>query len=119
MDYRVNHVIQLMKADPKRLEITRDLARAVNLSESRLTRLFKQSTGYTPRRYLRLLKLATACTLLETTFLSVKQVVAEIGWKDITHFQRDFKRAYGVSPAQYRASKWSSSPSTATDPYHC
>ena len=109
MDYRISHVIQLMKAEPQRLEGMRELAQAVNLSESRLTRLFKQATGYTPRQYQKLLKLSLACSLLESTFLSVKQVAAAVGWKDMTHFQRDFRRIYRVTPAQYRRNRWSSS----------
>jgi AraC-like DNA-binding protein len=40
--------------------------------------------------------------LLETTFLSVKQVMTEVGATDESHFVRDFKAHYGVSPTRFR-----------------
>jgi AraC-like DNA-binding protein len=41
--------------------------------------------------------------LLEFTFLNVKEVMNRVGAYDASHFVRDFKRTYGVTPAQYRA----------------
>jgi len=40
--------------------------------------------------------------LLETTFLSIKQVVVQVGLQDESHFVRDFKRIYGCSPTALR-----------------
>jgi AraC-like DNA-binding protein len=41
--------------------------------------------------------------LLETTFLNVKEVMLNVGAKDTSHFIRDFKKAFGLPPTQYRA----------------
>ena len=43
-----------------------------------------------------------AATLLTTTFLSVKEIVRCVGGTDESHFVRDFKRIYGVTPSEYR-----------------
>jgi AraC-like DNA-binding protein len=43
-----------------------------------------------------------AATLLTTTFLSVKEIVRRVGCTDESHFVRDFKRFYGVTPSEYR-----------------
>jgi len=43
-----------------------------------------------------------AATLLTTTFLSVKEIVRRVGGTDESHFVRDFKRIYGVTPSEYR-----------------
>jgi AraC-like DNA-binding protein len=43
-----------------------------------------------------------ATTLLVNTFLSVKEIIARVGFTDESHFVRDFKRIYGVTPTQYR-----------------
>ena len=112
MDNRVDHVIQLMKADPKGAVVPL-LAEDVNLSESRLNQIFKQATGHTPRKYLKHLKLEMASALLKTTFLTVKQIAAEVGWRDITHFQRDFKRVFGVSPREYKRTSGRIAPSAS------
>jgi len=40
--------------------------------------------------------------LLETSYLSVKEVMVQVGVTDESHFVRDFKRSYGYTPAKYR-----------------
>ena len=40
--------------------------------------------------------------LLETTFLSVKEIVALAGFNDESHFVRNFKKLYGVTPSEHR-----------------
>lgn len=40
--------------------------------------------------------------LLETSFLSVKEITHNVGLKDESHFVRDFKAVYGVPPTRYR-----------------
>lgn len=40
--------------------------------------------------------------LLETSFLSVKEIGHLVGLNDESHFVRDFKKAYGVPPKRYR-----------------
>jgi AraC-like DNA-binding protein len=47
--------------------------------------------------------------LLTTTFLSVKQIVRRVGLTDESHFVRDFKRSYGVTPGEYRKPRSKSS----------
>jgi len=41
--------------------------------------------------------------LLETTFMSVKEIMGRVGISDKSHFLRDFKRDHGATPAQHRA----------------
>jgi len=36
--------------------------------------------------------------------LNIKQIMSRVGIKDKSHFSREFKRAYGLTPKQYRAS---------------
>ena len=42
--------------------------------------------------------------LLTGTFLSVKEITFEAGFRDESHFVRDFKRIYGMTPTEYRKS---------------
>jgi hypothetical protein len=41
--------------------------------------------------------------LLESSFLSVKEIAYQVGLNDESHFVRDFKSTYGFSPALYRS----------------
>lgn len=56
-----------------------------------------------PIRYLRLLRMERAKNLLESSFLSVKEIAYQVGLNDESHFVRDFKSTYGYSPAHYRS----------------
>ena len=70
-----------------------EFAQSVNLSVWRLCHVFKTDVGMPPMRYLR---------LLESSFLSVKEIGFRVGLTDESHFVRDFKATYGLSPACYR-----------------
>ena len=102
LDPRIGWAIEEMQrrlGDPITLD---DLARQVNLSRSRFAHLFREQTGLSPGRYLREFRLDRARHLLETTFLSVKEVMAAVGFNDPSHFSRDFHAAYGTSPREWR-----------------
>jgi AraC-like DNA-binding protein len=74
----------------------------VNLSPSRLSHLFKRETGVPPQEFLKQIRMYHARTLLEDTFLSVKEIMALCGFNDASHFIRDFERVYGKTPRRYR-----------------
>jgi transcriptional regulator GlxA family with amidase domain len=101
MDQRVEKAIRLMQENLNRKLLPIEIARAVNLSLAHLRYLFKAETGMSPAQYLRSLRMRQAGRLLETTFLSVKEVMHRTGVNDESHFTRDFKKVYGMTPAQY------------------
>ena len=102
MDGRVRKAIALAEEFLHKGWSPARLAELVNLSPSRLHQLFKEETGVPPARYLRRLRMQRARELLETTHLSVKQVMAGVGLTDESHFVRDFKKTFGLTPAGYR-----------------
>ena len=103
LDKRVEKIIQLMREDVRgELSLT-ELAQSVNLSVWRLSHIFKSDVGMPPIRYLRLLRMEKAKHLLESSFLSVKEIAYQVGLNDESHFVRDFKSTYGSSPALYRS----------------
>lgn len=103
MDRRIEKVIVYMREEYHRELSLSALARHVNLSLWRLSHLFKIETGSSPVHYLKDIRMRQAKYLLEASFLSVKEITGRIGLKDESHFVRDFKRTYGLSPTQYRA----------------
>lgn len=107
MDNRVELIIALMKADLRRELSTEMLARYVNLSVSRLQHLFKLETGMTLVRYRNMLRINRARDLLETSLLSIKEIRARVGINERSHFVREFKNIYGLTPIQYRTASFS------------
>ena len=102
MAERVKRVIELMEGDPSRNFTLGKMAESVNLSAPYFCYLFKTITGVPPAKYLKSLRMQQAATLLTTTFLSIKEVVRRVGLTDESHFVRDFKRLYGMTPSEYR-----------------
>ncbi|HWQ35676.1 MAG TPA: helix-turn-helix transcriptional regulator [Blastocatellia bacterium] len=79
-----------------------EIAQAVNLSASRLRALFRIETGLTPAEYHKQIRLEKFRELLETTNLTVSQILAELSIEDGSHFLRDFRRVYGITPLEHR-----------------
>src|SRR6266403_779195 len=102
MDHRITQAISLLEMDPGQKLRSVDLARQLGLYVSCPQHLFKQGLGMTIVEYQRRLRLNRACNLLETTRLSVKQIAAQVGARDASHFIRDFTKYKGLSPRRYR-----------------
>ncbi len=101
MDERVHAAVAFMKANLHRKVTPREIAEVVHLSPSRLRHLFKNETGASLARHMRELRLQRAKRLLETTFLSVKEIAASVGVGGMSHFVRDFEKVYGMTPGRY------------------
>jgi len=103
LDKRVEKIIQMMREDVRGELSLSEFAQSVNLSVWRLCHIFKSDVGMPPIRYLRLLRMERAKDLLESSFLSVKEIAFQVGLNDESHFVRDFKATYGFSPSLYRS----------------
>ena len=106
---KVEIVLSLISEDLSHTPSMGELARAVNLSPSRLRHLFKEATGISLSQHLKLHKMSEAKELLETTLLSIKEIMHIVSVRDRSHFSRDFKRLYGMTPKEYREQHLSSS----------
>ena len=103
MDQRVHAAIAFMNANLHRRVSAVEIAQTVLLSPAHLRELFKNETGTPLTRYRRALQMQRAKYLLETTFLSVKEVAAAVGINGLSHFSKDFEHRYGATPSRYAA----------------
>lgn len=78
-----------------------DLAEDLNISKFHFLRLFRQQTGITPYQYVLSCRLNKAQKALERAD-SVNDVVFDLGFSDVSHFNRRFKSVFGVTPNVYR-----------------
>ncbi len=106
MDRRIELVISKIDTETSCPWDTATLAALISLSPSRFRHLFKAETGMTPARYLKEFRLRKAERMLQTTFLSVKQIVKLIGLGSHSNFVHDFRRIHGMTPTAYRRLIW-------------
>ena len=102
MDRRIELIISKIKKDTAASWDIPALAVLVNLSPSRFRHLFKQETGMGPAQFLKDIRLTRAEKMLRTTFLSIKQILKQVGIGSNAHFVHDFRRKYGMTPTTYR-----------------
>ena len=79
-----------------------EAARQAAMSDSAFSRHFKAGSGQTFTDMVRRLRLTQACRLLETTRDPVAAVAGAVGYANLSNFNRQFRRAYGVTPREYR-----------------
>ena len=86
-----------------------ELAALCGMRVSYFTRLFKETYGVSPIRYVIHLKLEHACEMLRTEQYSVTEVAELCHFSDVYFFSRQFKAHFGITPTQfmqkYRSSK--------------
>lgn len=78
------------------------LARRAAMSERTFARRFTAETGTTPHRWLSRQRVLHARHLLEETDLGIDAVAARAGFGTAALLRHHFRRAVGVSPADYR-----------------
>jgi AraC family transcriptional regulator of arabinose operon len=104
IDSRVEQVLHMLSQDMKRMIRIEDLAKAVNLSASRLAHLFKEETGFSILDTLNQMRLRQAALLLEHTDRTAAEAALDVGFQSYNHFAESFRRSYGVSPRAYKKS---------------
>lgn len=99
---RIQTVIDFMNTNLERRVSLSELANVVNLSQSHFSRLFKNETKLSPGEYLIRLRMEKTRHLLATSFLSIKQIMALVGYGNRKGFVGHFKRYFDLAPSEYR-----------------
>jgi YesN/AraC family two-component response regulator len=85
-------------------DLTRDtLAERARMERHQFSRAFNRRFGRNVRSYLNNVRLSRAADLLRNSAdLSITHVAARVGYGSTFHFERSFKRVYGMTPGEYR-----------------
>lgn len=75
---------------------------ASGLAERTFKRRFAQATGMAPLDYVHHLRLEEAKQMLEADAASIESIAFEVGYRDVSFFNRLFRRKVMMSPTQYR-----------------
>ena len=79
-----------------------ELAGRCQLNPSYLSLCFKQEIGIPLFEYINQARIKKACSLLKNTKRPVTEIAFEVGYNNITFFNRYFKRITGMTPREYR-----------------
>jgi AraC-like DNA-binding protein len=78
------------------------VAEIAGVSRFHFSRMFKARTGSGFIEYLTWIRLAEAGDRLLNTADSVSSICHTVGYRDLSNFQRMFRRHYGTTPSAYR-----------------
>lgn len=81
-----------------------ELARLFNINYSYFSTIFKQEAGMTMTEYLRNVRIEKACSMLKDSRINTEFVAHAVGFTDVMHFYKIFKRTTGFTPTEYRNS---------------
>lgn len=79
-----------------------DMAEMAGMTESSFSRFFKRITGNTFTRHVSELRTGKACELLANTNKTVTEICHEVGYYNISNFNRAFRDLRGMTPRRYR-----------------
>ena len=82
------------------------LADMYNFSPVYLGRVFKRNTGTTFNEYLKNIRIAAACEILDSyPEISINELSEKVGYYDVNYFHKLFKQVTGSTPKEYRTQK--------------
>ena len=99
-DLRVNHVLNHIHKHYAEDITLDDLAERFFISKSRLSQIFKNTTGFSVGNYILIYRIKRACILLRNGE-SVQNTGQLVGFRNNTHFIRMFKKQMGCSPGRF------------------
>lgn len=101
--YAVNRIIYYLNENYENKISLEQIAHNIYLSPVYISKIFKEETGESPINYLIKIRLEKAKEiLLNDEGGSIKSIANQVGYEDVYHFSKLFKKYYGVSPLYYR-----------------
>lgn len=79
-----------------------DVADLAGMSESAFSRFFKKNTGNTFTDHVNKLRIWQACKLLAESEMPITDICFEVGYMNISNFNRTFLRQHRMTPSAYR-----------------
>jgi len=80
------------------------LSAEFHMSEGQLCRIFRRGTGMSVISYLNYYRITIACSMLREGEAPVGSIAASVGFRNISYFNRIFRRFVHCTPAEYRKS---------------
>ena len=98
----INKVFTYLTANFKEEITLNTVADYVKLNPASLCRYFKQITGKTLFEYLNSIRIEHACRLMSHSNLTISQIAYEVGFNNLSHFNKRFKLVTNQTPTEYK-----------------
>ena len=82
-----------------------DLAEKFYLSKPYLSKYIKEKSGMTFGELVKKIRMKKAKALLKSSNMTVENIALSVGYQNVEHFNRLFKKAYNMTPMQFRNQK--------------
>lgn len=103
-DDRLNEIMNYIHTNY--LTVTLDeLADEFHLSKPYLSKYIKEKSGNTFGDIVKNVRMKKARALLKSGSMTVEAIAENVGYQNVEHFNRLFKKKYGMTPVQFRNSK--------------
>ncbi len=103
-DERLNEIMNYIHEHY--LTVTLDeLAEKQHLSKPYLSKYIKEKSGNTFGDIVKNVRMKKARTLLKNTSMTVENIADNVGYQNVEHFNRTFKKKYDMTPIQFRNSQ--------------
>lgn len=100
-DDRLMEMLNYIQANYK--EITLDeMAERFHLSEPYISKYVKEKSGKTFSEHVTHIRLKRAKTLLKNGSMTIENIADAVGYPNVEHFNRTFKKKFDMTPSQYR-----------------
>lgn len=101
--YAVNRIINYLNENYGQKISLEQIAHNMYLSPVYISKIFKEETGESPINYLIKIRLEKARDILiNGDGGSIKSIANQVGYDDVYHFSKLFKKYYGISPLYYK-----------------
>ncbi len=78
------------------------LASVAHMSKYHFCKIFKRYVGMSPMRYVAFNRVKKAKKLLSLSDLNVSEIAWEVGFNDLSNFNKHFKKITGITPTDYK-----------------
>ena len=100
-DERLLDITNYIYANYKEVTLD-DLAEKFFLSKPYLSKYIKEKSGMTFGDILKEIRMKKARAMLKSSSATVESIAESVGYQNVEHFNRTFKKLYNITPVQYR-----------------
>lgn len=98
----INDVVTRIASDPSEDLSAADIAAELCMTAGRFSRLFRRATGHSFLSYVNQVRVHKACLMLTQSERYVTSICYQVGFNNVSNFNRQFLQIKGVTPTEFR-----------------